>query len=178
MTGLAIGLDLLETRRFFQLNRLFVSAYRKRNQRGCRGDDECPHDPTLCVQRDALHHVVVVAGRIKDEFSRLTLPKLIGGVHHHSVLALPGGDVETPRTERKAAEILSELNRGPCLATIGGNLHRTDSIAAIPCNAADNDPAGLHLGPVAMARDQRVHHHFGDWRGGRGLLTEEAISER
>src|SRR5262249_11024394 len=85
MTGLAIGLDLLETRRFFQLNRLFVSAYRKRNQRGCRGDDECPHDPTLCVQRDALHHVVVVAGRIKDEFSRLTLPKLIGGVHHHSV---------------------------------------------------------------------------------------------
>src|SRR5262249_5884246 len=40
---LAMSLQLLKTRRFFQLNRLFVGIRGKRDQYGCSYEDKYPH---------------------------------------------------------------------------------------------------------------------------------------
>src|ERR1019366_6722122 len=88
-------------------------------------------------QRDVLHDVVVIAGRVEDQLGGLALAELVGGVDHHRVLALLGGELEAPRPEREAAEILTQCRGAPSLAAIGRHLHRTDAIAAVPGHAAD-----------------------------------------
>src|SRR6476646_1533905 len=98
-----------------------------------------------CHQRDVLHDVVVITGAVENQLRHLRLPKLVGRVHHDGILAALRRQIETPRPECEAPEILPELCSRPGLAVIGGNVDRADSIASIPGLATDGDFSGLHL---------------------------------
>src|SRR5208283_842701 len=102
--------------------------------------------PPLGGQRDVLHDIVVITGRVEDQLGGLALADLVGGVDHHRVLAVLGVEYEAPRPERETSEILAELGIRPGLAAVGGNLHHADAVAAVPGHAADRDLAGFHLG--------------------------------
>src|SRR5262245_13171039 len=138
----------------------------------------------ICVTRSLsekgkiLNDVVVIAGRIEDQFGGLRLANIIRGVDHHRILAPIGIDVETPRAECVGAEVLAKCGVRPGFAAIGRHLHHTDAIAAVPSQPADSDFARLHLSTLAVASDQRIDHHLRDRRSDIGFLRDEPIPYR
>ena len=74
-----------------------------------------------------MHHVVVVAGAVEQERGGLRLPDPVDGVDHHRVLAVLGVELEAPRPEREAAEILAELKTEITVIGCGGGGSNTIS---------------------------------------------------
>src|SRR6185437_2197363 len=106
------------------------------------------------VQRDALHHVVVVARAIENQLRDLALTDGIRRADHQRVLAALGGEIEAPRPEGVFAEILTELCAHPGLAAVDRRFDAADAVAAIPGEAADGHPPRSDFCAVAMAGDQ------------------------
>src|SRR5215472_7511366 len=134
--------------------------------------------PPLSVERDTLHYIVMVTSWVEDQLRCLALAKLIDRIDRRRVLSLLSGDIEAPRTESEPAEVLAECRRRPSFSAVGGNVNRTNAIAAVPGNAADGKPSRLDFGAIAMAGDQGIHHHFGDRCAGRVFLAGEPVPDR
>src|SRR5258707_1337772 len=89
------------------------------------------------VQRELLHHVVVIAGRIENEVERLRHALLIGGARHDDVIAGALRAITvSPRPEGKAAQVFAQFGHAPRAAAIGGDADVTDAEAAVPRDAA------------------------------------------
>src|SRR5580693_7234711 len=104
----------------------------------------------------------MVAGWIEQQGRSLCLADLVGGIDRHRVLAGLGLERKTPRPEGVAAKILAERRRRPGLAAVGRGRDAGDAVAGVPRQAAYGVVAGLHLGAVAVAGDQRVDDDLGN----------------
>src|ERR1700675_150707 len=85
------------------------------------------------VQRDALHDIVMITGRIENELEGLRRAGAIACASHHGEgTALRSRDQVGPLAEREASVILPERRGAPALATVLRYLDPRYAVAAVP----------------------------------------------
>src|ERR1035437_1536373 len=103
--------------------------------------------PSNRVERDRLHHVVVVTARIEQQLRRLDRAGIAGGAHHDGERAGPvRAHAEVPGAKGEATEILAERRATPGGTAVAGQFHRFDAMAAVPGDALDAETAGGDAG--------------------------------
>src|ERR1700680_4848240 len=90
------------------------------------------------IQRDALHDIVMITGRIENELESLRRAGAIARARHHGErTALRRRDHVGPRAKREAPVVLSERGGAPALAAVLRSLDPRYAVAAVPGNTLD-----------------------------------------
>src|SRR5262249_38175734 len=107
---------------------------------------------------DGFDDVAQISGGIPSWLERLHLAAIAGGARFQAVVAGGQPDRPLPLAAPIVAEILAEPGRRPGLAVIDGDCDLLDALAAVEGDAPEcYVPAGLDLGVVLHAGDERAH---------------------
>src|ERR1700720_1358003 len=132
------------------------------------------------IQRDALHYIVMITGRIENELESLRRAGAIACARHHGEwTALRRRDHVGPLAKREAPVVLSERGGAPALSPVLRYLDPRNAVAAVPGNTLDFEwlpPGGPHT--VGDVGHDRIDDHFGGRRIDVGLLGDESIDDR
>src|SRR5215472_2904429 len=136
--------------------------------------------PSDSCDLDPLHHVVVIAGGIRNQLGGLRGAGAIGCTRHDDHRTRRRWrDGETEAAKRKTPEVRAKRGVAPRAPAVGGDVHLRDAATAVP-----GDPLHLertshgHLLAAGETGDERIHHHFRDRLVDIGHLRNKAVDDR